>query len=196
MSSQAKQNPNRANIRHQAPPTAGITRHSETRQNFIFGRTSKPYHREEQFPEISFLMESPREPLLKPPRSKEVRGRIRRLRPESESVCGKMNVAKQWRIAPLVWRWPSVIGGWRAYFSDGLSARMVKPMVLGVEPLRPNSPTAKNLALSFLSLSDEQGCRPRPPYLCKTTIDAALCGLRGRLISERKPKGRSYLQGG
>jgi len=35
----------------------------------------------------------------------EVKGRMARLRPDSERLWGKMNLRRRWRIVPRQWRW-------------------------------------------------------------------------------------------
>jgi Protein of unknown function (DUF1569) len=86
--------------------------------------------------------------LFQPARVGEVKDRIARLRPDSERLWGKMNVAQA--MAHCSASLEMALGDTTPprMFLGRIMGRIVKPMVLrDDEPMHRNSPTAKNLVI-------------------------------------------------
>ena len=77
----------------------------------------------------------------------EVRGRIAQLRPDSARQWGKMNVAQA--VAHCAAGLEMAVGDRKPprMFVGRMIGPLVKRLALGAKPLRPNSPTAKDLVV-------------------------------------------------
>jgi Protein of unknown function (DUF1569) len=81
-------------------------------------------------------------------RAEEVKERMAQLRPDSERVWGKMNAAQALAHCSAAVEWAVGDRIPPRMFLGRIMGRIVKPMVLGNdEPMRRNSPTAKDLVV-------------------------------------------------
>jgi Protein of unknown function (DUF1569) len=86
--------------------------------------------------------------LFEATRVQEVKDRIALLRPESERLWGKMNVAQALAHCSLAMEWAVGDSTPPRMFLGRILGRIVKPMALRNDaPLRRNSPTAKDLVV-------------------------------------------------
>jgi hypothetical protein len=109
--------------------------------------------------------------LFEAARVHEVKERLARLQPESERLWGKMNAAQALAHCSAGLEW--AVGDRVAprMFLGRIVGRFVKPKVLGDdEPMRRNSPTAKDLLVQ-----DERDLRTERERLCRL-IDRFIAG--------------------
>jgi hypothetical protein len=86
--------------------------------------------------------------LYDPPTVQELRNRIERLRPDSPSAWGKMNVAQMLAHCSA---WTEMAAGVNSpprVFLGRIFGRWAKASVLGDEPIRRNMPTEKSLIVN------------------------------------------------
>jgi Protein of unknown function (DUF1569) len=113
--------------------------------------------------------------LFEAARLKEVKERMAQLRPDSEPLWGKMNAAQAVAHCAVTLEWavgdripPRMLLG-------RIMGRIVKPMVLGNdEPMRRNSPTAKDLVVQ-----DERDLGLERNRLCGLIDRFAAAGPKG-----------------
>lgn len=86
--------------------------------------------------------------LFEAARVEEVKQRMARLRPDSERLWGKMNAPQALAHCSAAVEWAVGDRIPPRMFLGRIMGRIVKPMVLGKdEPMRRNSPTAKDLVV-------------------------------------------------
>ena len=108
-------------------------------------------------------------------RAEEVKQRMARLRPDSERLWGKMNAPQALAHCSAAIEWAVGDRIPPRMFLGRIIGRIVKPMVLRKdEPMRRNSPTAKDLVVQ-----DERDLRTERERLCGLIDRFATGGPKG-----------------
>lgn len=98
--------------------------------------------------------------LFEATRVQEVKERIALLRPDSQRLWGKMNVAQALAHCSLAMEWAVGDKAPPRMLLGRLLGRIVKPLALGNDsPLRRNSPTAKDLVVQDARDLDRERAR-------------------------------------
>jgi transposase InsO family protein len=113
--------------------------------------------------------------LFEATRVREVKERIALLRPDSERLWGKMNLAQALAHCSLAMEWAVGDRIPPRMFLGRIIGRMVKPMALGNDaPMRRNSPTANDLVVQ-----DERDLDRERERLCGLIDRFAAAGPKG-----------------
>jgi hypothetical protein len=113
--------------------------------------------------------------LFEPARVEEVKGRVARLRPDSQRLWGKMNAAQTVAHCSASLEWAVGDRIPPRLFLGRIIGRIIKPLALGNDqPFRRNSPTTKDLVVQ-----DERDLGAERERLCALIDRFAAAGPKG-----------------